>query len=187
MPISKLLALPVSVLLLVNGAGAGGPWQARWADALEEGTAAHARGDLPGAETLLQEAEKVSAANGKGTLRHARSIDALAYFYLETGRYHEAETLYVNAIRLWERLLGADQPRLAVSLHNLAACHIHTGELEAAEPLVLRAIDIWERSLGADSPETAMALQSYSVILKRTERYEPAAEIDARIRRITER
>ena len=39
------------------------------------------------------------------------------------GKYDEAEPLYVRALAIWEKVLGADHPDTAESCNNLAALY----------------------------------------------------------------
>lgn len=171
-----------AAILVFASAGGAEPWHAQWNRILGEAGSAGRDGDPERAEALYRQALAISVEHGEGTLRHARSLDELAYFHLTREEFARAEEMYGASIRMLESLLGPEQPRLAMSLHNLGAVYVHQHREEEAEPLVLRALEIWERSFGPADPNAVNALQTWSVILRRTGRHEQADEVEERIR-----
>jgi Tfp pilus assembly protein PilF len=122
---------------------------------LDAGTAALEAGDLRAAEPAFRAALEQARRAAGADLLVARAADGLADVHRESGRHAEAEPLYVEAAALWERALGADQPRLATTLHNLGVTRLHAGRAEDAGGPLRRALGIWERTLGPGSPEAA--------------------------------
>jgi len=57
----------------------------------------------------------------------AVSLNNLAGLYWATGRYAEAEPLYVRALQIAEKDLGKDHLEVARSLNNLAVLYRETG------------------------------------------------------------
>ncbi len=53
---------------------------------------------------------------------------------------------YRRAASLWVELLGARQPRLAVTLHNLGATLLDDGQIAEARTMLERALAIWSAS-----------------------------------------
>jgi tetratricopeptide (TPR) repeat protein len=99
----------------------------------------------------------------------ARAADGLADAHRLSGRHREAEPLYEEAVRLWERALGPDQPRLATTLHNLGLTLAASGRPADAEPVLRRALAIWERVLGTGSAEAANTRRALETVTQRAE------------------
>lgn len=128
------------------------------------------------AETLyadtVDQAERLSQSN----LLLGRALDGLAEVRCLQGRGEEAVLLYLRAIKVWESILGPQQPRLAVSLHNLGAVYLQQGKLEEARTALERALAIWELSLGANSREAEEARKACRSL--ELQRQRPQALID---------
>ena len=78
----------------------------------------------------------------------------MAALYDSTGRYSDAEPLYVRSLQIRDQQLGADHPDTASSLNNLAMLYDSTGRYSEAEPLYLRALAILFDRLGETHPNT---------------------------------
>src|SRR5262249_44791518 len=52
------------------------------------------------------------------------------YYLNERARYEEAEPLYLRALAIYEKALGAEHPAVASSLNNLAALYYNQGKYE---------------------------------------------------------
>jgi hypothetical protein len=64
-----------------------------------------------------------------------------------------AEQTYNRALDVDRRVLGEDQPRVAMHLHNLAVVAQNMGDLKLAESLYLDAIQRQERAYGDHHPQ----------------------------------
>jgi tetratricopeptide (TPR) repeat protein len=112
------------------------------------------RGERPQeAERIYTEVIAAAETLEKVNLLVARAIDALADLRAEQGRLSEAQALYRRAAKMWGKLLGPRQPRLAITLHNLAVVELALDRPEEARGHVLAALEIWELSLGSDSAQ----------------------------------
>jgi tetratricopeptide (TPR) repeat protein len=78
----------------------------------------------------------------------------LASLYDSQGNYERAEALFLQALKLRQRLLGDNHPDVASSLNNLAKLYYSQGKYDQAEPLYLQALNILEQSLGGNHPNT---------------------------------
>ncbi len=195
-PLLRLVATACSAGLALALSGgpadaADGPtarerWKAYEAS-MRAGDAARRTGDAARAESSYREAIEHSRAFGERNLRFGRAVEALADLYREAGRLDEAETRYVEAIAVWERLLGPGQPHVATSLHNLAVVHLERNEPARARPLLERAIAIWEATRGPDSLELAASLEALAVLLQRDGRRDDARPLLERVERIRDR
>jgi tetratricopeptide (TPR) repeat protein len=63
--------------------------------------------------------------------------------------------MYLEAAELWEKHLGPEQPRLAITLHNLGVVYTGQERFEEARATLRRALAIIEQTLGADAAQTA--------------------------------
>jgi centrosomal protein CEP104 len=105
------------------------------------------------AEALFADAVGLAEQLSPSNLLLARAADGLADVKRLQGRADEAIVLYQRAISLWERHLGPQQPRLAVSLHNLGAAYLEQGMQDEARTALERALVIFQSTLGEDSRE----------------------------------
>lgn len=87
-------------------------------------------------------------------------------FYLD-GRalYSTAEPFYRRALKIWEKQLGRDNPRVATALNNLALLLYAQGQYIDAEPLFRRALEICEKQLGSDHTYVASSLNNLARLL----------------------
>lgn len=74
---------------------------------------------------------------------------------LENPAGEQSESVFRNALAIWEKALGPDHPHVAASLFNLAQVCAGQAKLEEAEQLYLRALDIQRRLLGPNHRQVA--------------------------------
>jgi tetratricopeptide (TPR) repeat protein len=110
----------------------------------------------------------------------ATSLNNLANLYKSTGRYAEAEPLYLRSLAISEKELGANHPDTATSLNNLAGLYESTGRYAEAEPLLVRSLAIREQELGANHPDTATSLNNLAYLYESTGRYKEAEPLYVR-------
>ena len=77
----------------------------------------------------------------------AISLSSLGIFYLDQGKYKEAESLHQWASDIWEKAFGAEHPGVAVSLNNLGEVYQQEGKYSEAELLYQRALQIFDKTL----------------------------------------
>jgi hypothetical protein len=117
--------------------------------------AERARSDEHYARARTLYLEVLDASAEAPSLPRARALDGLADIERERGRPAEAADLYRRSAALWERLLGPEQPRLAVTLHNLGVVEAARSRPDLARAPLERALAIWNRAYGADSRQSA--------------------------------
>jgi tetratricopeptide (TPR) repeat protein len=111
------------------------------------------------AEALLQRAMRNSEqALGAEHPETAKTLHALAYFYMERRKYAEVEALFQRALHIREQALGPEHPETAKTLHALSDFYHLQDKYTEAEPLLQRALRISEQALGPEHPETAATL-----------------------------
>ena len=69
------------------------------------------------------------------------------------------------ALAIWEKVLGPEHPKTAISLNNLAALLYAKGDYAGAEPFMRRALAIREKVLGPEHPDTAGSLNYLAALL----------------------
>jgi len=107
-------------------------------------------------------------------LELSSSLSYLAGLYSSQGRYSEAESLYLQALKIDQRLFGADHPSLATDFNNLAGLYESQGRYSEAEPLYLQAVEIDWRSLPEDHPSLAIDLNNLAGLYRSQGRYSEA-------------
>jgi len=111
------------------------------------------------ARALLPEIERL---HGPDALETADVLDLLGRAIRRGGRPAgpELRAICERALRIKERVLGADSPGYATSLHNLAFTYYYEGDYARAESLNRKALEIRERHLGANHVDVAASLVS---------------------------
>ncbi|MCP3981890.1 MAG: tetratricopeptide repeat protein [bacterium] len=122
----------------------------RWRETLEHARSAEAADRDREAERLYRSVIEESRTED---LLTARAVDGLADLYRRNERWVESEPLYRRSVEMWTRLLGAEQPRLAATLHNLGMVLSYQGRHEDARAALERALAIWNAATGVDSDE----------------------------------
>jgi tetratricopeptide (TPR) repeat protein len=124
-------------------------------------------------QLYIQCGDYVSANNYLQTLfplfKQPRNQTGLNYAYFiysygqlaaERGKYAEAEKLFLDAIQVATKSLGADHRYVAGGYQTLAEMYTKQGRYSEAEQLLQKAVGVMERSMGADNPQTASTLQA---------------------------
>lgn len=165
----RIFLATVTILAMMPATAIGADdWAESWTEAMAGAARAWPAGADPAtARDRYGAALDLVIKHGSGTLRHARTLDELAYLNLMDGAEEQAESLYLESIPMLERLLGPDQPRLATSIHNLGVLYLRTGKNDEAEPRIREALRIWTSSFGPDHPDTARANRSLAVLMRR--------------------
>ena len=91
-------------------------------------------------------------------------MNNLALVYDRTGKYSEAERLYVQATQIFKESLGDQHPFYAQSLDNLAGIYRETGDYTKAEQLYRQAMAIRRAVLGEQHPDYATSLANLALV-----------------------
>jgi eukaryotic-like serine/threonine-protein kinase len=94
-------------------------------------------------------------------------LSDLAMVYTWEQQWPLAKQTHERALEIDRRLLGDDDPRMAIRLHNLAIVAQNMGDLPRAESLYRDAMQRNERTYGERHPETAAAKGNYGLLLQR--------------------
>ncbi len=114
-----------------------------WRVVLESAYQARQEGDDDRAVELYGSILAEADAREETGMLVARAVDGLADLYREQHRFELAAPLYERSVESWTRLLGASQPRRAVSLHNLGICYVELSQWDAAERVLTAALAVW--------------------------------------------
>jgi CHAT domain-containing protein len=101
-------------------------------------------------------------------------------------KYQEALPLAEKAVAIRRRLLGAEHPDYASSLHDLAVQHQGLGAYRAAQPHLEDVLAIRRKVLGEAHPSTAESYRDLGLVLFEQGKYamaEPLARTSLAIRR----
>jgi tetratricopeptide (TPR) repeat protein/predicted Ser/Thr protein kinase len=114
------------------------------------GRFAQAAIDRAGGDELLQ-----------ATLRH--NIGGVLY---RQGRLDEALGAYREALVVQQRLLGTEDPTVAMTLNHIGNVYIVQGRLDDARDYCLRSLDLRKRTLGERHPKVAASLNNLAEIAR---------------------
>lgn len=84
------------------------------------------------------------------SFQEATKLGNLGALYLARGAYDKAESLFLRALEIHERMPSSRA--LATALYHLALLYHAQGALAKSEPLYRRALETWEYVLGAMDP-----------------------------------
>ena len=133
------------------------------------------KGNYKGAIPYMQ-AGRAKAKKEFGTQdsTYAAYTAELGFFYNMSGEAKLAEPLYIEVIKIKEKVLGKNHPQLAEFILNLASLYVNMGEYEQALPLFLQTKNIWGKSLGIEHPDYALSLNNLAFLYKSMGQYEQA-------------
>jgi tetratricopeptide (TPR) repeat protein len=144
------------------------------ADALGQvGTAQRHLGDFEKSRETLQTHLKMRLGlDNQHSIAFA--LNQLALTLHDMGEDEEAQHLYRETMRIYEKTLGKAHPSYATGLNNLANLLRHQGRYEGVEHLYREALAIDEKTLGKMHPKYAIHLSNLANLLKDQGRYEEA-------------
>jgi Tetratricopeptide repeat len=93
------------------------------------------RGDLIGAEKVLQSAVKEARATGSRSLQVAGALAALGVFYQDIGRFSQAESSFTSSLKILREATGPEDPALAPLVIRLTWLYVETGRAGKASRL----------------------------------------------------
>lgn len=113
----------------------------------------------PGSQTSPARTARESAE-----LREARQLSEQANRLFAQNKFDEALSHATRSLAIRERILGPNDPAVAVNLSSAAEVYQMKGDYERAEPLHLRALSIFEKSLGSHNQWVARSLNSLGLL-----------------------
>lgn len=118
---------------------------------------------------------------GNQNVSVADALTKLADLYCRKKMYKEMEPLLIEALQIRENTFGEEHHTVSTELKNLARVYMAQERYSVAEPLLKRAISIRTKAYGRQHRRTIDALELYVSLLKKTNRFEKADEIQSRI------
>jgi CHAT domain-containing protein len=85
-------------------------------------------------------------------------LNNLGALYYELGRVDDAELLSRQSLAIAIRMLGPNNPDVALSLNSLAVIYKDQGRYADAEPLLKKSLEIFENTRGPDHPDVAASI-----------------------------
>jgi len=131
------------------------------------GQAYQAAGDTSKATEYLNRAQEIAQrSSAPGDDSRAGILVDLGEAAQNAERYAEAESLYKQAIDVYENTVGPEHPDLTRALLYLGCLYRDEEQFDMtkAGPLLERALAIREKALGPDHPSTASALTNLSLL-----------------------
>ena len=107
----------------------------------------------------------------------AADMAALAAILDGQQNQDEAESLYLDALRIYERSPEGNAGELAVTLNGLGALYATRGSLEQAETILTRALSLKKETLGPRHPDVAVTLNNLALVYKRQGDFTRAATL----------
>lgn len=101
----------------------------------------------------------------------AAAMNNLAEHYRSQKKYAEAESLYKQALIIWEKSYGSEHPYVAAVLSNMALLYKTQKRYAEAEPLYKRALTIQEKIYGPEHPYVATTLGNLAEIYDAQDKY----------------
>ncbi len=102
-------------------------------------------------------------------------------------RYAQAESLYLQALGIGERVLGSEHILVAETLYGLAILRQQQMQYGEAESLFRRALHIREQTVGAEHPQVATSLSKLASLYWRQGKYGEAESLRRQVLHIRER
>ena len=90
----------------------------------------------------------------------AYSLNNLASLLQAQGKYAEAESLFRDTLKMYQRLFKDAHPSVATSLNNLAGLLNDQGKYAEAEPLFRESLKMFQRLFKGVHPDLAASLNN---------------------------
>jgi len=111
----------------------------------------------------------------------------VAMYLWQRARFAEAESLFLQALRLQEQALEVHHPLVTETLNGLAMLYWSQGKYQQAEPLFQQVLHLREQSLDSEHPLVAEALHGLGILYAEQEKYEEAEPLLERALHLRER
>ena len=147
----------------------------------------HQQGKLEEAEPLYRHAlafrEKFFGADHSLV---ATTLNNLGILCRDQGKRAEAASLFLRSLEISERAHGPEHPKVLRRVTNLANLYLTQEKYAEAKPLFERILAAGEKQQRSAPPEAMASLKKYAEFLRKSNRGEEAAQVDARAHWIRE-
>lgn len=117
----------------------------------------------------------------------AKAQRELAYTYVLSGMHQKAGPLYKESMTTLAKILGQDDPEMAISWYQIGELQETLGEYDKAVALYQRALAIFENKRGAEHPVLAGILDKLAALCMELEMEKEAVPLYERLLRIREK
>ena len=117
----------------------------------------------------------------------AKAQRELAYTYVLSGMHQKAGPLYKESMTTLAKVLGQDDPEMAISWYQIGELQETLGEYDKAVSLYQRALAILEKKRGAEHPVLAGILDKLAALCMELEMEKEAVPLYERLLRIREK
>src|SRR5579884_1176749 len=104
----------------------------------------------------------------------ASLLHKISVYLHDKALFSQAEPLYQDALRIYQKALGPEHPSTATTMDALASLYQAQGRYEQAEPLYQDALRIYQKALGPEHPSTAATMHALASLYQAQGRYEQA-------------
>jgi tetratricopeptide (TPR) repeat protein len=88
------------------------------------------------------------------------SVNNLASVLQDQGKNEEAEKMYQQVVKGYEKTLGEDHPKTISAINNLAIMLRRRGRLDEAAAIMQKVLESRKRILGEEHPDTLLAMNN---------------------------
>ncbi|KAL6832120.1 hypothetical protein V8C40DRAFT_163757 [Trichoderma camerunense] len=111
----------------------------------------------------------------------ASLLHRVAFYFIDEGKWNQAEIFNIEATEIRRRLLGADHPDTLMSMNNLASTYSHQGRRKEAEDLYLQVMEARKIKLGADHPDTLGSMSNLALTYYYQCRWKEAEDLNLQV------
>ena len=115
--------------------------------------------------------QQVLQENGNQSLPYAKLLEDIGKLNRRWGQYEKAELSHLQALEIYELVIGKEHSDYAAALNNLASLYQKMGKLNKCEALFKQALDIQQKNQGKDHPDYAIALSNLAEFYRKTGKY----------------
>ena len=141
----------------------------------------------PAVRYEIRIAELRLATEQDRSLHEARVLLDESFRLSRAGKYKDALPLAERALEIREKVLGSDDPAVAIILNRLGVFTSDLGDNANAETLYKRALNIYDKRLGPDDLRIADVLNNLAVLYKDTGKFVEADGLYQRVLSIREK
>ena len=149
------------------------------------GDEARMKKDYAAAEKEYKQALALAELYGPEDPVVFRYLYPLGMLYMIQKRDAEAEAVFQRRIKLAEKVEAQNPEGRASVYEELATLYLLRGRYSDAEPVYKRALALYQDAYGADSPKMAEPLKYFASLLRKINRNDEAADLDARAEAVT--
>jgi tetratricopeptide (TPR) repeat protein len=126
------------------------------------------------AETAWLKAQSIANQFPANDARVPYTLESLANFYMNAGKFEQAEQYWKESLQSIEVVYGANDVRIAECLNSLAGLYYQQKRFVEAVPLGIRMLTIYNKIYGPDHAEVGMAANNLAMLYHAQLKYDLA-------------